>query len=122
MYEEKEENVDHEVTEKSEDVITQKQIMEWKKKHGKIFKTTVGDDVYIWRKLKRKEYVDIMSQELGDTENERIYKRQEEMAKAVVIYPEKFAELMEENAGVASTIADEALARSGFDITTTEEL
>lgn len=115
------------MTEKKEkqqeqDVLTEKQIMDWKNKHGKIFKTIVGDDVYIWRKLKRKEYVDIMSKEAGENEFERIYRRQEDIAKAVVIYPENFAELMESDAGIASTIADEALAKSGFDVTTTEEL
>lgn len=116
-----EENQEQEQESKKE-TLTQKQIIDWKKKYGKIFKTKVGDHVCIWRKLKRKEYVKIMADESGETESERIYKRQEEIAKTVVIYPDNFSELMEDNAGIASTIADEALARSGFDITTTEEL
>ena len=122
MTEEKQKQEEQVEKTEEKETLSKKQIVDWKSKHGKIYKTTIGDDVYIWRKIKRKEYVDIMAKEAGATDQERIYNRQDEIAKAVTIYPENFPEIMEENAGVASTIADEALAKSGFDIPSTEEL
>lgn len=105
--------------------INEQQIQEWKNKWGKIYKTTIGEDVIVWRKLKRKEYVEIMSgadEEDEDFYGAKIYKRQDKIAEKVILYPENAKEMMEDNAGVSTTIADEVLVKSGFDQTETEEL
>ncbi|PTY92881.1 hypothetical protein [Heyndrickxia sporothermodurans] len=115
-------------TNKSENVtLDDKQIQQWKKQWGKIFKTTVGGEAFIWRKLKRKEYVEIMSNaEVEEAEEEvlgsRIYKRQERITKLVVLFPTDIESRIEENAGLATSISDEVIAKSGFDVSATEEL
>lgn len=101
----------------------QAKIQAWKAEHGKVFKTVIDGEDYIWRKLKRKEYVALMSVKSEEEDlDARIYERQEEIAKLVILFPENITELVEENAGLATTIADEVIARSGFGITETQEL
>lgn len=102
-------------------------IQGWKKEWGKVYKTTVGDDTVIWRKLKRKEYNTIMSStNEAETEEdiiERTYNRQVEIAKVSVLYPENIAELIEDKCGLAPSIADLVMFKSGFIVATeTEEL
>lgn len=98
-------------------------IQAWKTEHGKIFKTVIDGEEYIWRKLKRKEYVALMSAKYEEEDVEaRIYTRQEEITKQVVLYPENIEALIIENAGLATTIADEVITRSGFGLTETQEL
>ena len=108
--------------EPSEKTVSQQQIAEWKMEWGKIFKTSIGNQPFIWRKLKRKEYVNIMSSGEGTMEAEKFYERQEMIAQATVLFPENIEEVIEDDAGVATALADEILLKSGFDITTTEEL
>lgn len=102
----------------------QAKIQAWKAEHGKVYKTVVDGEEYIWRKLKRKEYVALMVSDKEEAEDldTRIYERQEEIAKLVILFPENINELIEQNAGLSTTIADEVISRSGFNITETEEL
>ena len=37
------------------------QITAWKAEHGKIYKSIIDGTDYIWRKLKRKEYVALIN-------------------------------------------------------------
>ena len=105
------------------EALNQQQIDAWKEEHGKIFKTSVGDDVVIWRKLRRKEYVTIMSQEATkEFEGDKIYARQDMIVATVALYPEDVETLIAENAGLATCVADEIILKSGFDLTNTEEL
>ena len=117
-----------------------------KKKHGKVYKTELADEVIIWRKLKRGEYKEIMNlvvmkeepkidadgnpvlDELGNNIMEQVPDdfatydlRQEEMAKAVIIYPGP--QIVEDMAAVADVISEECLSKSGFgrDAAKTEE-
>lgn len=108
---------------KTENAINQQQIDEWKAEYGKIFRTTVGEDTVVWRKLRRKEYVHIMSNEATqDIEGDKVYARQDLIVAAVTLYPENIEELIAENAGLATCVADEIILKSGFDLMTTEEL
>lgn len=103
--------------------ITPEMIEGWKKQHGKIFKTVIDGKDYVWRKLRRREYVSIMSDaEEEEDMNTKIYTRQEKIAKIITIYPENAVEIIDNEAGIATSIADEALVRSGFDVSKTEEL
>jgi hypothetical protein len=99
-----------------------------KKKHGRIYKTTLADEVIVWRLLKRSEFKDIMNmviykEEVVIGENgeevlsqvideEATYDmRQEEIAKAVIIHPQGIVEQM---AAVADIISTECMLKSGF--------
>lgn len=99
-----------------------------KKKHGRVYKTIIADEVIIWRLLKRSEFKNVMNQtvykeEIVEDENgnqvvkqvedeEATYDlRQEEIAKAVIIYPQGIVESM---AAVADIISTECMMKSGF--------
>lgn len=95
-----------------------------KKKHGRIYKTIIADEVIIWRLLKRSEFKEIMNlvvykEETVEDENgkqviddDATYDlRQEEIAKAVIIYP---IGIVEQMAAVADVISTECMLKSGF--------
>lgn len=108
-----------------------------KKKHGKIYKTYLGDETIIWRKLKRSEYKEIMDvvmvkeipkldeegnpvlDEEGNTimitvdDIDATYDlRQELIAKAVILYPS--TSIVEDMAACADIISTECMIKSGF--------
>lgn len=100
-----------------------------KKKFGKVYKTIIADETIIWRKLKRGEYKEIMNlivykdEEKLDEEGNQIVEqvfdeeatydlRQEEIAKAVILYPN--ASIVDEMAAVADVISTECMIKSGF--------
>jgi hypothetical protein len=107
----------------------QQAIDKGKKKFGKVYKTIISDETIIWRKLKRGEYKDIMNlvvykdEEKLDEEGNQIVEqvfddeatydlRQEEIAKAVILFPGK--EIVEDMAAVADIISTECMIKSGF--------
>ena len=112
-------------------------ITKGKKKHGKVYKTIIYDETIIWRKLKRGEYKDIMNlvvlkqvesqDENGNPITEEVIDedatydlRQEEIAKAVILYPG--ASIVEDMAAVADVISTECMIKSGFgEVPKTEE-
>lgn len=102
---------------------TNAQIDRWKAEHGKVFKNVIAGDTYIWRRLKRSEYVAAMAIE-SDVPTENMYLRQDAIARAVTIFPsvEVMSERIEEFAGLAGEIADRAVLKSGFQASETEEL
>lgn len=99
-----------------------------KKKHGRIYKTMIADEIIIWRLLKRSEFKEVMNlvvykEEMVEDENgnqvlEQVIDddatydmRQEEIAKAVIIYP---VGIVEQMAAVADVISTECMLKSGF--------
>lgn len=106
---------------KKENIVTEEQIAGWKKEYGHVYKTTVGRDYIIWRKLRRKEYVEAMTVEI-ENEDQKIFERQFMVVKAAALYPENVEALLEESGGLATTLADEIMLKSGFDTSETEEL
>ena len=106
---------------KKKDTITQEMIDNWKKEYGHIFKTSLSSESYIFRPLKRSEYVDVMTTQYDD-DKVKIFKRQDEIVKKAVLWPENIDEIVETIGGVATTLADSILEKSGFDISQTEEL
>jgi hypothetical protein len=99
-----------------------------KKKHGRVYKTILADEVIVWRLLKRSEFKEIMGQvvyrmeevvgEDGEIQNMEVIDedatydlRQELIAKAVIIHPVGIEEQM---AAVADIISTECMLKSGF--------
>lgn len=115
-------------------VLTQEEEMQLaiekgKKKFKNVYKTVISDETIIWRKLKRGEYKDIMnlvvmkSEEKLDEQGNPIVEevidedatydlRQEEIAKAVILYPN--TSIVEDMAAVADIISTECMIKSGF--------
>jgi hypothetical protein len=100
-----------------------------KKKFGKVYKTVIADETIIWRKLKRGEYKEIMNlivykdEEKKDEEGNQIIEqvfdeeatydlRQEEIAKAVILFPN--VSIVDDVAAVADIISTECMIKSGF--------
>ena len=79
--------------------LTESQINDWKKQYKKIYKSIVGEEVIIWRKLKRSEYIDIMTNSSfkDDDSNKSPYLRQDAIVKMCCLYPSNMDEIIEEN-------------------------
>lgn len=107
-----------------ENMTMEEKIAEWKAEYKKIFKNNIDGKDYIWRRIKRQEYAEIMAMKDGNDVDERIYNRQYAIAKLVILNMDKeeIEADLEELAGLASTIADEVLDKSGFNATATIEL
>lgn len=96
-------------------------IQEWKQKYKRVFKNDIDGETIIWRRLKRGEYKNILKETESD-EDSKILTKQEKMVATAILYPFNVQELIEENAGLATVLSEEILARSGFAISYTEEL
>lgn len=113
---------------KNEEAISKTKIVEWKEKYGKVFKTIIGDQEFIWRTVRRKEYVeliksnsDMLKNETPETDilaiqDELYYRRQEDIVLASILSPgpEEMKQLIEEQGGLASALSDEIMDKSGF--------
>lgn len=102
--------------------LTDEQIAKWKAEHGKIFKTVIDGETYIWRRLKRREYIDAMSYRSEENPDANVYLRQNIIASIVTLYPTDMEWRIEEYAGLAGEISDRAILESGFNASETEEL
>lgn len=98
-----------------------KYIEKWKQEHKRIFKNDIDGDIIIWRRLKRGEYKNILNESEEDQDN-KILTKQEKMVATAVLYPFNIEEVIEDNAGLATVLSEEILAKSGFAISYTEEL
>lgn len=103
-----------------EEVLEQK-LPEWKKEHGKIYQSTVDGEVYIWRKLKRKEYIQIVETKFEEGEVP-LYAKQDLIAKTGILYPFDADKKLQQIGGLASTLSDEIVLNSGFNLTETKEI
>lgn len=85
-----------------------------------VFITEVADIEIIWRKLKRSEYKEIMTNEYPENEDLAFYEKQEAIARKVILYPENAEELIEEFAGISDIVASETMVKTGFGLTNTK--
>ena len=96
-------------------------IEKWKQEHKRVFKNDIDGETIIWRRLKRGEYKNILNESEEDQDN-KILTKQEKMVATAVLYPFNIEEVIEDNAGLATVLSEEILAKSGFAISYTEEL
>ena len=99
--------------------VNKQQIDAWKQEFGEIYRTDLNGQVYIWHKLRRKDYIDIMSNaEFSNIENSevKVFLRQEEILRRGALFPsgKELDYIIENNAGVAANISDEIMLASGF--------
>lgn len=102
-----------------EKVVSNQQINAWKQEFGEVYRTDLNGQVYLWHKLRRKDYIDIMSNaEFSNIENSevKVFLRQEEILRRGALFPngEALDYIIENNAGVAANISDEIMLASGF--------
>lgn len=112
------------VKENENEIIEKTEIEIWKEENGKIFKSIVNDKDYIWRRLKRKEYSEVMAIKNSDDVDERIYARQVAITKIAVLNlsEEEIDRDLNDLAGLATTLSEEIMDKSGFNLTATFEL
>lgn len=103
--------------------LNKQQIDEWKKQYGKIFRTVIGSDAFIWHRLTRKEYVALMMDETVSADaDERLYQRQEMACKTAILWPENVEEILEAEGCIASNLGGVIMERSGFNLPVTDEM
>ena len=108
-----------------EQVLSAEQINAWKAEFGRVFKTDIGEDSVIWRKIRRREYGEVMDDNFGGegiTDYTRVLLRQEAIVAKCALWPENIVEVIENNAGLATSVADEIVIHSGFESPETKEL
>ena len=108
-------------------VVSQQQLDAWKLQYGDLYRTNLNSNSFIWHKVRRKDYIDLMTDpEISAIENQelRIFFRQEKIMKQCVLYPdmETLENLIENNAGIAGNISDEIMMVSGFRPVSTEQI
>lgn len=108
-------------------IISKQQLDEWKLRHGELYRTYLNGKSFIWHKIKRKDYIALMTDtELSAVDNPelRIFLRQEKIVKLCVLYPDKeeLDNIVENNAGVAGNISDEIMLISGFRPVSSEQI
>ena len=73
----------------TEEVVSKSQLDAWKKQFNEIYRTDLNGQTYIWHKLRRRDYIDIMNDEtLNAIENTdlRIFMRQEKILLAGILH------------------------------------
>lgn len=101
--------------------LTETQINDWKKQYGKIYKSIVGDEVIIFRKIKRNEYMQAMT-DIDSEDPMKVFLRQDMITKMTTLYPNNIDQLIEENGALSTVISNEVLGKSGFDLLSTTQL
>ena len=127
----KQENKNTNVTKESQE-LTRDMINEWRTQFGSIYRTDIGNKTIVWHKLNRGQYIQLMvstgantdmaTEEDFDDRAKRIFERQENICRAATIWPENIDDIINEYGALATNLADEIMARSGFGITSTKEL
>lgn len=79
---------------------TQEWIDAAKKKHGKIFRTVISGEVYVYRHLKRSEFKELQKAVVTEmtpqgpvVSNEQALELEDKICKICVIWPEDFAKI-----------------------------
>ena len=105
------------IQDQNKDLTLEEKIALWRKEYKSIYKTVIDDEIYIWRKIKRSEYVDMHNAIFNNDEipdDLKFWIKQEEITKTVLLYPTDADEAIEESAGISTVISQDCLNRSGF--------
>jgi hypothetical protein len=87
----------------------------WKAQFGEIYSSPFGDDVFIWRTMKRTEYKEVLRIQApkGDT-----MFREEKICEKCVLWPIGYSHMVMAlgKAGVPTLLAEQIMDKSGFTI------
>lgn len=99
--------------------LTQELINEFKQKYpAGIYKTVIGDQIFIWRPLLRSEYVKLASDDKLD-----LLEKEELITSMCVLWPEMTLEEVKQlDAGIPTSIAESIMQKSGFEVASVEKL
>lgn len=105
--------------------ITEDQLIEYKEKYKKVFRTQLADEIFVWRRLDRKSFSEIISETKAiENEEERVEAREKAFCEVAVLFPvkEDFAKLAEDEDMMITGLSEEILFKSGFVPPRTEQL
>lgn len=109
--------MEEKIIEDTDQIKFDKKVNELKAKYKKVYLTSISDEKFIWRTLRRSEYKEVMALGADDTDmsdKDVLYLREEALAKKVLLYPENVDEILEDLAAVAEVISSECMEKSGF--------
>lgn len=116
-------NKDKEEIRVEEETMEEKIIKELKKKYKYLYKNIIEGETIIWKPLNRKDYREVLK--ITDEDKDMtIALREEHIVKNCVVYPsiDKITTLLEEKAGIAITLSEEIMNKSGFEVSKTESV
>lgn len=87
------------------------EVEEWKERHGTVYFTPFDSEVFVWRRLLRPEYREI----IRDTTLNAL-DREEYFTEKCVLYPRNFSleKIKKSRAGIASLLSEMIMDKSGF--------
>lgn len=89
----------------------------WRKLYQKIYLSVYDEQEFVWRKIKRREYVEIMDNTSEENIDDVVEYRQYLTIKACVLSPNvetELDDLLEEYPGLLTSLSAEILRKSGF--------
>lgn len=112
------------VNKKTEDMTPTEKIRYWKTLYDKIYLSVYDEEEFAWRKIKRREYTEIMENTPEEDIDDVIEYRQYQTIKACVLSPEgeMLDKLIEDYPGLLTSLSGEILKKSGFSKPLTIEL
>lgn len=87
------------------------ELLAWKKQFGKVFMTELDGEFYIWRKINRFEYKEVMS-----IPNTNELSREEMICEVCVLFPFDYSyeTMVNDGGGIPSMLAEQVMQKSGF--------
>lgn len=89
----------------------------WRALYQKIYLSVYDEQEFVWRKIKRREYVEIMESTTAEEIDDAVEQRQYLTLKTCILSPsgeQELDELLEEYPGLLTSLSAEILKKSGF--------
>lgn len=100
-----------------ENLSNDKKIEKWRALYQKIYLSVYDEQEFVWRKIKRREYVEIMENTSEENIDDVVEYRQYLTIKTCVLSPSldtEIDDLLEEYPGLLTSLSAEILRKSGF--------
>lgn len=100
-----------------ETLSNDQKIERWRELYQKIYLSVYDEQEFVWRKIKRREYVEIMENTSEENIDDVVEYRQYLTIKTCVLSPnneKEIDDLLEEYPGLLTSLSAEILKKSGF--------
>lgn len=100
-----------------EKLSNDQKVERWRALYQKIYLSVYDEQEFVWRKIKRREYVEIMENTSEENIDDVVEYRQYLTLKACVLSPNvetELDDLLEEYPGLLTSLSAEILRKSGF--------